>query len=168
MNLYETTVPVFTTYLHAMERWLDKATAYAQQKNFDPEVLVQARLAPDQFPLLRQMTAACDTAKWAAAKLAGQQGPAHPDTETTLAELRTRLKTVIEYLGTFKPEDFAGAEERLCQHAWMQGKSVRGSDYVKEYALPNFLFHATTAYQILRHNGVALGKMDFIPRPSLV
>lgn len=168
MEIYEITLPVFIKYLRSVQRWLDKAVAHAEQKKFDPEVLLQARLAPDQFPLLRQVTAACDTAKWAAAKLAGQEGPAHPDTETTLAELRTRLQTVISYLETFKPEDYVGAAERLCQHAWMQGKSVRGSDYVKEFVLPNFFFHVTSAYQLLRHNGVPLGKPDFLSRLTLV
>jgi hypothetical protein len=157
-------VLVFIKYLRSAGRWLDKAEAHAKEKKFDPEVLMQARLAPDQFPLLRQLTAACDSAKWAAAKLAGRQGPSHPDTEVTLAELRARLSTVISYLETFRKEDYAGAEERLCQHAWMEGKSVRGAHYICEFALPNFFFHMTSAYQILRHNGVPLGKPDYLGR----
>ena len=167
MDIYNCTVPVFIKYLRHIEAWLDKAVAHAERKKFDPEVFMHARLAPDQFHFIRQVTGACDTAKWAAAKLAGQQGPSHPDTETTLAELRARLKTVMDYLSTFNASQYAGAEERRIQHAWMEGKSVRGSNYVVEYALPNFYFHVTCAYEILRHNGVDVGKMDFLGHVSL-
>ena len=167
MNLYESTVPVFVKYLHGVERWLDKAVAHATQKKFDPNVFMQMRLAPDQFPFVRQVQSACDCAKWVASKLSGQQAPSHPDTETTIAELRTRLKTAIDYLETVESKHFEGAEDRLCQHSWMQGKSLRGVDYVKEFGWPNFFFHVTSAYQILRHNGVELGKMDYLGKLSL-
>ncbi len=164
MNLYEATVPIFTKHLRSVDKWLDKAVAFAEQKKFDPEILLNARLAPDQYPFLNQIQSACDQAKWACAKMTGKEGPAHPDTEKTIAELRARLKTVIEYLGTFKKEDFAGAEERNVRHNYFpEGKHVRGGDYLDHLALPNFHFHMTTAYAILRHNGVDLGKMDYIP-----
>lgn len=162
MNLYDATVPVFTKLLRNIDRWLDKAVAYADHKKFDPEILLAMRLAPDQYPFVRQVQAACDQAKWTVAKLTGKDGPSHPDTEKTIAELRTRIKTVVDYLGTFKREDFAGAEERPCSHVWMQGKAVRGGDYLDHYALPNFHFHLTTAYAILRHNGVDMTKFDYI------
>jgi len=163
MNLYDATVPIFTKHLRAIDSWLDKAVAYAEKKKFDPEILLQARLAPDQYPFLRQVQSACDQAKWTVAKLAGKEGPAHPDTEKTIAEVRARIKTVCDYLATFKPEDFAGAEERPCRHAYFpEGKSIRGGDYLDHLALPNFHFHVTLAYSILRHNGVDLGKQDFI------
>lgn len=162
MNLYDATVPIFTKLLRNVDVWLDKATAYADHKKFDPEILMVARLAPDQFPFLRQIQAACDQAKWTVAKLTGKDGPSHPDVEKTIPELRARIKTVVDYLGTFKPEDFAGAEERPCSHAWMQGKSVRGGDYLDHFALPNFHFHLTTAYAILRNNGVPMSKFDYI------
>jgi uncharacterized protein len=162
MNLYDATIPVFTKLLRQVDRWLDKAAAHAEQKKFDPEVLLSARLAPDQYPLLRQLQAACDQAKFAAAKLAGKEPPAHPDTEKTLPEIRARLRTVIEYLETFKPDDFQGAETRACSHTWMQGKAMRGGDYLDHMALPNLHFHLTTAYAILRHNGVDLGKGDYL------
>ena len=142
--------------------WLDKATAHATAKKFDVNNLLQARLAPDQFPLVRQIQAACDTAKWAAAKLAGKQGPSHPDTEQTLPEIRQRIATCIAYLETLSREDFVGCEERAIKHEWMQGKHMRGGDYLDWYALPNFYFHVTHTYAILRHNGVPLGKLDFI------
>lgn len=167
MNAYECTVPMFVQHLHNIEQWLDKAVAHAEKKKFDPEVLMQARLAPDQFHFIRQVQAACDCAKWVAAKLAGQQGPSHPDTETTIAELRTRLKTVIAYLQSLDAKDFADAESRICKHAFMQGKGMRGVAYLTEFGWPNFFFHTTTAYAILRHNGVDLGKNDFLGHMSL-
>ncbi len=164
MNLYDATVPIFTKHLRAIDKWLDKATTLAEHKKFDVEILMQARLAPDQYPFLRQIQAACDQAKLACAKLAGKDAPAHPDTEKTVAEVRARIKTVCDYLATFTKEDFDGADERPCRHAYFpEGKSLRGGDYLDHLALPNFHFHCTTAYQILRHNGVELVKMDYIP-----
>jgi len=162
MNLYDATVPVFTKLLRNVDRWLDKAVAHADQKKFDAEILLSARLAPDQYSFVRQIQAACDQAKWTVAKLTGKDAPAHPDTEKTIAELRARIKTIVDYLGTFKPEDFAGAEDRACSHTWMGGKVLRGGDYLDHYALPNFHFHLTTAYAILRHNGVGVTKFDYI------
>jgi len=162
MNLYDATVPVFTKLLTGVEKWLDKATALATAKKFDVETLLTARLAPDQYPFVRQIQSACDQAKFTVAKLTGKDAPSHPDTEKTIAELRARVKTAVDYLGTFKPEDFVGAEERACSHTWMQGKTLRGGDYLDHFALPNFHFHLTTAYAILRHNGVDMTKMDYI------
>ena len=162
MNLYDATVPIFTKLLHQAERWLDKAVASAEQRKFDPEILLAARLAPDQYPLLRQLQAACDQAKFSCAKLAGKEPPAHPDTEKTIPEIRARLRSIIEYLATFKRNDFEGAEERPCGHVWMQGKKLRGGDYLDHVVLPNFHFHLTTAYAILRHNGIPLGKDDYL------
>jgi uncharacterized protein len=162
MNLYDATVPVFTKLLSSVDKWLDKAAAYAEAKKFEVEVLASARLAPDQYAFVRQVQAACDQAKFTVAKLAGKEAPSHPDTEKTIAELRQRLRTVVEYIASFGREDFQGAEERPCSHSWMGGKSMTGNDYLHHFALPNFHFHLTTAYDILRHNGVNLGKMDYI------
>jgi hypothetical protein len=162
MNLYDATVPIFTKTLKNVDRWLDKAAAYADQKKFDPEILVNARLAPNQYTFIQQIQSACDQAKFACAKMTGKEPPSHPDTEKTTAELRQRIRTVIDYLATFKREDFTGCEDRACSHTWMGGKSMRAGDYLDHVALPNFHFHATTAYQILRHNGVDLGKLDYI------
>lgn len=161
MNLYFATVPVFTKFLGQIPMWLEKAQALAEQKKFEPDVLLQQRLAPDQYPLAKQIQAACDQAKWTVAKLAGKDGPSHPDTEKTTAEIRARVKTVIDYLGTFNEADFTGAEDRLVAHAWMGEKRIRGGDYLDHYALPNFHFHYAHAYAILRHNGLSLGKGDF-------
>ncbi len=167
MNLYDATVPVFVHALRNVESWLDKGVAHAELKKFDPEILVHSRLAPDQFPLVRQIQAACDTAKWASSKLAGKQAPSHPDTEQTLAEVRQRIATCIAYLETLSREDFVGCEDRAIKHEWMQGKHMRGGDYLDWYALPNFYFHVSHTYSILRHNGVPLGKLDFLGRIPL-
>lgn len=161
-DLYDATVPVFTELLGGVDKWLDTALAFADAKRFDVQILLDARLAPDQYHFTRQIQSACDYAKFTVAKLTGKEPPADPDTEKTVAELRTRVHTVIGYLGTFKREDFAGGEARTCSHSWMGGKSLRGGDYLHRVALPNFYFHLTTAYAILRHNGVALGKMDYL------
>jgi hypothetical protein len=160
MNLYDATVPVFSKFLRNLDRWFDKAIAHAEAKKFDPEILVSARLAPDQYPLSGQVQTTCDAAKFCVAKLTGKEAPSNPDTEKTIAELRARIRTCIAYLETFKRDDFAGAEERACSHSWMQGKSLRGGDYLDHWALPNFHFHLTIAYEIFRHNGVPLGIED--------
>jgi hypothetical protein len=162
MNLYDATVPIFTKLLTQMDRWIDKAVEFAGTKKFDPETLMQARLAPDQHPFIRQIQAACDQAKWTCAKLAVKEGPATPDTEVTIADARARLKSCMDYLATFTREEFVGAEDRRCSHQWMGGKGMRGGDYLDQFCLVNFHFHYTTAYSILRHNGVPLGKMDVI------
>lgn len=162
MPLYEATIPQMSKMLSNLNRWLDKAVAHAESKKFDPAVLLSARLAPDQYPLLKQIQAACDSAKSAAAHLSGQTQPKHPDTEQTWDEIRARITTVLAYLETFKPADFEGAEKRPVALPFMPGKLVLGADYLNEMALPNFYFHITTAYSILRQNGVGVGKYDFI------
>ncbi len=168
MNLYDATVPIFTKFLGNVDRFLDKAVAHAEAKKFDPEVFVNARLAPDQFPLKGQIQGACDTAKYACAKLTGTEPPSHPDTEQTLADLRARIRTCVAYVEGFSRDDFAGAEERRCGHSWMKGQTMRGGDYLDHYVLPNFHFHVTTAYAILRHNGVGLGKTDLLAPLPLI
>lgn len=162
MNLYDATIPVFTKFLHQVDVWLDKTVAYADTKKFDPETLLVARLAPDQFAFARQIQQVCDQAKYTAARLTGKEAPNHPDTEKTIAELRARIRAVVDYLGTFKREDFVGAEDRVITTPRWQGKSMRGGDYLDHFGLPNFHFHMTTAYAILRHNGVDLGKRDYL------
>jgi hypothetical protein len=162
MSLYESTVPQFIKMLRGVERWLDAADAYAKTKSFDPAVLLQARLAPDQFALARQVQAACDTAKFAGARLAGKEAPKHADTEQTVDELKQRLRSCASFLESLTPADFEGAEARKVLLPFAPGKYMRGADYLVDFALPNFYFHVTTAYAILRHNGVALGKGDFL------
>jgi hypothetical protein len=125
---------------------------------------LQARLAPDQFNLIRQAQIACDTAKLGAARLADkeQDAPSHPDTEQDLAEIKTRIQSVIAYLGTFSEADFAGAAERRISQPRWNGKSLSGEEFLLQHAIPNLYFHVTTLYAILRHNGVDLGKKDFL------
>jgi uncharacterized protein len=156
------TISQFARMLANLDQWLQTATAYADKKGFPVDVLAQARLAPDQYSLVQQVQSACDQAKYAAAYLSGQKAPSHPDTEQTVAQLRARIKTCLAYLDTFKATDFGGAAERTVAPAWMQGHSVRGNVYETRIAVPNFYFHVTTAYAILRHNGVELGKADYV------
>jgi hypothetical protein len=152
----------FATMLENLDQWLEKASVHAKDKKVEPDVLVDARLVFDQYALVRQVQAACDSAKGTAAYLSGKQPPSHPDNERTLTELHERIKKVLAYLGSFAAEDFAGAEERKVAPAWLRGKWLRGEDYLVTTGIPNFYFHVTTAYAILRSNGVDLGKMDFL------
>jgi uncharacterized protein len=145
-----------------LEAWIEKAVAYAKAKSFDPSVLLTARLAPDQYPFLRQVQSVCDSAKFTAARLAGKEPPKHPDTEQTLDEIRARIQSCKAYLDTFKPADFDGAEARVVPLSFMPSKALKGLDFLFELQLPNFFFHLTTAYAILRHNGVDVGKTDYI------
>jgi hypothetical protein len=153
--------------LRNLDGWLEKAVAFAEAKKFDPNVLLQSRLAPDMFPLLRQIQAACDQAKYGAARTAGKEPPSHPDNEQTMAEARTRIATVVSYLDTFASKDFDGADARTIRLPRWEGKSMKATDYFVEHALPNFFFHVTTAYAILRHNGVDVGKRDYLGALSL-
>jgi hypothetical protein len=152
----------FEKTLRNVEQWMDKAAAHAKAKSFDLDVLAQARLAPDQFCFVQQVQGACDQAKYAAAYLGGKPPPSHPDTEKTFDELRQRIRKCLDFVGTVKANDLAGAEERKVAPGWLGGKWLRGDDYLVHVAIPNFFFHATMAYAILRHNGVELGKMDYI------
>ena len=162
MSLYQASVPQLKKMLNNLDKWLDAAVAHAAKKSFEPAVLLEARLAPDQYPLTRQIQACCDGAKFAAARLAGKEAPKHPDTETTLDELRARIRSVVEYLDTFTEADFAESKERMIALPFMPGKVLTSGDYLNEMALPNFYFHATTAFAILRHNGVDVGKIAFL------
>lgn len=156
------TVRQFSKQLQTLAKWLDKAEAHAKAKKFEVDILAAARLAPDAYSFAQQVQAACDQAKYAAAYLSGGKPPSHPDTEKTVAELRQRIQTCLAYLATVDAKDYAGWEERKVAPPWLQGKWFRGEDYVTALAIPNFNFHLTMAYAILRHNGVELGKMDFI------
>ena len=153
---------LFAKTLKNLEQWMEKAAADAKTRSFEVDVLARARLAPDQFEFAKQVQAACDQAKFAAAYLTGKPAPSHPDTEQTFAELRQRIEKCLGYLASVRAEDLAGSEERKVAPPWLGGRWLRGDDYLVHMALPNFFFHATMAYAILRHNGVALGKPDFI------
>ncbi len=150
--------------LENMGSWLDKAESHAAEKGYDANILLQSRLAPDMFPLVRQFQNACDNAKFAAAFTTGKEPPAHPDTEQTMDEVRARIATVIAYLDGFTAEDFEGTDSRTVRRPRWEGKSMTATDYFLEHAVPNFFFHLTTVYAILRHNGVELGKRDYLGR----
>jgi len=167
MSMYEQTVPQFIRLLGQVQRWLDKAQAYAEQKKFDPEVFMSTRLAPDQFPLVRQIQILTDLIKGGCSRIAGVTPPVYEDKETTLAEIRARVDKTIAYLQTLKREQFQGAEERNITLPFIPGKYMTGTEHLVEFVLPNVYFHATTAYAILRANGVDLGKMDFLGDISL-
>jgi hypothetical protein len=148
--------------LKNLDQWLDKAAQHAKAKKVEPDQLADARLVFDQYPLVKQVQSACDAAKFGAAYLSGKEAPAHPDNERTMTELHERIKKVVTYLETFKAEDFKDAAEKKITPKWLGGKWLRGQDYLDSITIPNFYFHVTTAYAILRSNGVDLGKQDFM------
>lgn len=153
--------------LRQLDLWLDAAEAHAKTKSFDPNVFVTLRLAPDQFAFVRQVQSACDTAKLAASRLTGKPAPSHADTEQTIAELQTRVRAVIEHLDSYSEADFEGAATRVISTPRWEGKTMSGGDYFLEHAVPNFYFHLTHAYAILRHAGVSVGKRDYLGTLSL-
>lgn len=163
ISLYEVSVPVFVRTLTNLSAILDKAAAHAEARKIDPSVLLAARLYPDMFPLTRQIQIACDFAKGSVARLAGQEPPKWDDTEVSIADLKARIARTIEFVQAFKPDQFAGAETRVVElKVREQTMNFKGQAYLLNMALPNFYFHSTTAYAILRHNGVEVGKRDFI------
>jgi len=163
ISMYQVTVPTFTRILTSMDAILGKAAAYAQAKKIDDSVLVNARLYPDMLPLSSQVQIASDFARGTCARLAGMETPPFEDNETTLAALRTRIERSLEYVRTFKPEQIDGSETReIVRPLRGEPKKFTGQNYLVQFALPNFYFHATTTYAILRHNGVEVGKSDFI------
>jgi hypothetical protein len=164
--MYQASAPRFANTLKNLAAILDKAQAYAEMRKIDPLVLTSARLYPDMFALARQVQIACDTAKGAVARLAGVEVPKHEDSEKTFAELKARIAKTLEFIAGVKPAQVDGSEEREIVLK-LQGNDVKfkGLQYLLGFAWPNFYFHATTAYDILRHNGVELGKRDFIGNP---
>lgn len=163
ISVYQAVMSPLTRTLAALSVILDKAEADAEARGIDPSVLINARLAPDMFPLSRQIQVAADSARNAAANLAGLPQPSHPDTETTFPELKARIAMIQEYLKGFTPEQFEGAETRTVTLKFPNGEmAFPALDYLFGFALPNFYFHASAAYMILRHNGVKVGKRDFL------
>lgn len=165
--MYHAMLQQMKKQLGQLDKWLDAAAAYAATRSFDPNLYVTFRLAPDQFPFVRQVQSTCDTAKLSVARLTGQDAPKHPDTETTLDELHARIRSVIAYLDGFSAKDLAGAGERVISQPRWEGKTMTGADYFLEHAVPNFYFHLAHAYAILRHNGVPIGKRDYLGSLSL-
>ena len=164
ISMYTASVPVFIKTLGNMLRWLDKAQAHAEARKFDPAVYLTLRLYPDMLPLPSQIRIAADAAKACAARLAGQDAPVFEDNEATLDELRERISKTIAYLETASAKAIEGSEERdiVIPRGNREPRRFKGEFYLKHWALPNFFFHATTLYALLRHNGVELGKADFL------
>lgn len=148
--------------LRQMDHWIDKARAHAQHRKYDANVLLSARLSPDMFPLIRQFLSASDNAKQLGARLTGKQAPVHTDDPTSWDDVRARLRDVIGWLEALRPEDFASAGDVRATFPWYPGKALAAEPYLLQFAVPNFYFHATTAYALLRTNGVELGKADFL------
>jgi uncharacterized protein len=163
ISMYDVSIPIFTLSLTNLSAILDKAASHEQSKKVDPKVIPQARLIVDMLPLSAQIQIACDTAKGAAARLAGVEAPKHEDTEATLAELKARVAKTLDFIKTIKPEQLQGAETREIVLKFPQTTlKFTGINYLTNFVLPNFFFHVTTAYALLRKNGVELGKRDFL------
>ena len=163
LSIYDVTVPVFIRVMNSLAAILEKGAAHAEAHKIDPAVLVQGRLFPDMFPLARQVQIASDTAKYGAARLAGAEAPTYEDNESTFAELIARVRNTAAYVETLKAEAFGGAEDRtVTWQARGKSRSMQGQPYLLHHVQPNLYFHVTTTYNILRHSGVELGKMDYL------
>lgn len=163
ISMYQSSVPAFIRGLNNLAAILAKAATYAEIKKIEPEVLINARLAPDMFPLVRQVQISSDMVKGCAARLAGIDVPSFPDTEKTFAELQERIAKTVDFLQTVHAGQIDGSEERKVTLK-LRGKDVEfhGQNYLLNFVLPSFYFHTSVAYSILRHNGLDIGKMDYI------
>ena len=161
--MYQASAPRFVNMLNNLSALLDKAEAHAQSKKIDPAALTAFRLYPDMFPLTRQVQIACDAAKGAVARLAGREIPKHEDTEQTFADLKARIAKTVEFIRSVPAREIDGSEDRAVTLKLRgQDTTFKGADFLLAFAWPNFYFHVTTAYNILRHNGVEIGKRDFL------
>ncbi|PHV13243.1 DUF1993 domain-containing protein [Chitinimonas sp. BJB300] len=163
LSMYQASVPVFVRLLGNLSSVLEKAAASAEVRKIDPSVFINARLAPDMFPLARQVQIAADAAKTCTAMLAGIDVPSYPDTETTFAELQARITKTIDFIQSVPAEKINGSEARTITLKRRDKETVfQGQPYLLTYVFPNFFFHITTTYAILRHNGVDIGKRDYL------
>ncbi len=163
MTMHTASAPVFARMLRNMSSWLEKAEQHAATRKFDPQILMQARLAPDMLPFAKQVQIACDAAKFAIARISGVEAPGFADEEATLAELRDRIARTIAYVESVPASSLDGTDAKEVTVPRRDGSmTMTGENYLKGFALPNFYFHATTTYALLRHNGVELGKPDFL------
>ncbi len=162
-SMYDASVPVFKQILTSLSAVIDKAEAHATEKKIEPAALLQARLYPDMFPFLRQVQVAADFAKGCCARLAGVDVPRYDDTEQTFADLKDRIAKTLAFINGLPQDGIeASAQRDISTSSGANAKHFKGQVYLAHYALPHFYFHATTAYAILRHNGVEVGKKDFI------
>jgi uncharacterized protein len=166
--MYHQMISQCTQTLKNLQTWLDKAEQLAAAKKFDVGVLMTGRLAPDMKPFIYQVQSACDYVKAAAAWLSGQTPPKHEDDEQTIDEVRARIRKTIAFAESVKETQYAGARERKISLSWAPGKVLGGEDYLLQMTIPNTFFHIVMAYAILRHNGVDVGKMDFVGPINLV
>ena len=166
LTMYSASAPVFTRVLGSMLAWLERAEAHAQARKFDPNNYLGLRLAPDMLPFSRQIQIASDGAKACMSRLAGTEIPKWDDNESTLDELRARIRRTLDHVQSFSPAQLEGADSRPIAIPMRSGDTLRfdGESFLKYFALPNFYFHATTTYALLRHAGVELGKADFLGR----
>ncbi len=163
LTMHAATAPVFTRMLNNLLAWLDKAQAHAEARKFDANNYLGLRLAPDMLPLTRQIQIACDGVKGCMARLAGVEVPKWDDTEATLDELRARVRRTLDYVATFAPAQIDGSETReIVVPTRTSEMRFTGEDYLRHFVLPNFYFHATTTYALLRQAGVEIGKRDFL------
>ncbi len=164
ISMYAASVPVFRQMLTSLADLLAKAEAHAVAKKIEADALLQARLYPDMFPLVRQVQIACDFAKGVPARLAGVEMPAYEDNERTFAELQARIDKTLAFIGTLDAAAFAGSEQReiVLRPGTPKERRIDGQAYLLHYGLPQFFFHATTTYALLRHNGVEVGKKDYM------
>ena len=167
ISMSSASVPIFLRFFANLEQWLDKAEAHAAAKKFDPSVYLAARLAPDMLPFTKQVQIACDTAKFAVSRLGGVDAPKFDDTEASLADLRERVRATAAFVKSVPASSLDGTEDKEVTIPRRDGSTVmKGEAYLKHFVLPNFFFHMTTAYALLRHNGVELGKMEFLGAPK--
>jgi hypothetical protein len=163
ITMHSASVPVFVRMLGNLTGWLDKAEAHAQAKKFDPAVYLGARLAPDMLPFPRQIQIACDAIKFGVARLAGVEAPKFEDDEASLADLRTRIRKTLDFVQSVPAARIDGTEDKDIVVPRRDGSmTLKGEAYLKQFVLPNFFFHVTTAYALLRHYGVELGKSDYL------
>lgn len=163
ISMHSASVPVFTRMLGHLGQWLDKAEAHAQAKKFDSSVFLASRLAPDMLPFTKQIQIACDAAKFGVARLAGVEAPKFDDTEASFADLRERIRKTVDFVRSVPAEAVDGTDAKDVVVPRRDGNiTLKGEFYLKHYVLPNFYFHLTTAYALLRHNGVDLGKGDYL------
>ncbi len=163
LSMYSASVPVFKQILNSLLAILDKAETHAEEKKIDPQALLQFRLYPDMLPFTRQIQIACDFAKGCSARLGGVDVPAYEDDERSFAELKARIIKTLAFIDTVPQDQIAASEERaITTGSGEKTKHFTGQTYLFHYALPHFFFHATTAYDILRHNGLDIGKKNFI------
>lgn len=169
MSLHELSTGSFVPMLRSLQQILDKATQQAADKGIDLAALPNARLAPDMFPLTKQVQIACDTAKNATAHMIGDQAPRFEDFEQTLSDLKARIAKTIEYIQTAQPAAFEGAGDRAIQFPLIENLvfDSNGLEYLRDWALPHFYFHVVTAYDILRHMGVEIGKRDYLSHAGI-